>query len=70
MMRKLRTAELKIGRRLANLGAVHQEAEVFGFNMFAAGLQAVVHRGCQTDLMAVATSLDTGLRGVFRGGVS
>ncbi len=69
MMRKLRATELKIGRCLANLGAVHQQAKVFGFNVLSAGLQAVVHGGLQTDLMTMATSFDTGLHGVFRGGV-
>lgn len=69
MMRKLRATELKIGRRLANLGATQQDTEVFWVNMLAAGLQAMVHGGLQADLMAMATGLDTGLHGVFRRGV-
>jgi hypothetical protein len=64
-MLKMRAAKLKISRRLADLSAVHDETEVFCNNVLAAGLEAVVHGGLQTDLMAVATSLYTGLHGVF-----
>jgi hypothetical protein len=35
---KMRAAELKIGRCLADLGAAHHETEVFRFDMFSAGL--------------------------------
>jgi len=68
-MLKLRATELKISRRLADLGAVHHETEVFWFNVLSAGLEAVVHGGLQADLMAIGTRLDTGLHGMFRGGV-
>jgi hypothetical protein len=68
-MLKMRATELKIGRCQADLGAVHDETEVFCFNVLSTGLEAVVHGGLQADLMATATSLDTGLRGVFSGGV-
>jgi hypothetical protein len=62
---KMRTTELKIGRCLADLGAVHHETEVFCFNVLSAGLEAVVHGGLQADLMAMATSLYTGLHGLI-----
>jgi hypothetical protein len=68
-MLKLRATELEISRRLADLGTVHQETEMFWFNVLSAGLEAVVHCGLQADLMALGTRLDTGLHGVFRGGV-
>jgi len=62
---KMRATELKIGRCLANLGAVHHEPEVINFNMLSAGLKAVVHGSLQADLMAMATSFYTGLHGLF-----
>jgi len=62
---KMRTTELKIGRCLTDLGAVNHETEVFCFNVLSAGLQAVVHGGLQADLMAMATSLYTGLHGLI-----
>jgi hypothetical protein len=65
MMRKLRATELKIGRRLADFGAVDHETEVICFNVLSASLKAVVHGGLQADLMAMATSLYTGLHGVI-----
>ena len=68
-MLKRRSAKLKIGRHLADLGAIHDEMEVWCFNVLSAGLKAMVHGGLQADLMATATSLDTGLHGVFSGGV-
>jgi hypothetical protein len=64
-MLKMRVTELKVGRCLANLGAVHQETEVFSFNVLSAGHKTVVHGGLQTDLMAMATSLNTGLHALF-----
>lgn len=60
---------MKISRRLADLGAAHQETEVFWFNVLSAGLKTVVHGGLQADPMATAARLDTGLQGVFSGGV-
>ena len=67
-MLKMRATELKIGRCLADLGAVHDETEMFCFNVLSTGLEAVVHGGLQANLMASATSFYTGLRGVFRVG--
>ena len=64
-MLKMRAAELKIGRRLADLGAIHQEPEVWCFNVLSAGLKAMVHGGLQADLMATAARLDTGLQAMF-----
>jgi hypothetical protein len=64
-MLEMRAAQLEIGRGLADLGAVHQESEMRCQDVFPAGLKAVVHRGLQTDLMAVAASINTGLHGVF-----
>jgi hypothetical protein len=63
-MLKRRASELEIGRGLADLGAAHQQTEVLRFDMFAAGLKAVVQRGLQADLMAMAACIDTGLHGV------
>jgi len=37
-MLKMRAAELKIGRCLADLGAVHHQAEVFRLDVLSAGL--------------------------------
>ncbi len=68
-MLKLRVAELKIGRCLADLGTVHQESEVFWIYVLAAGLEAKVQGGLQANLMTPAASLDAGLHGVFSGGV-
>jgi hypothetical protein len=64
-MLKLGATELKIGRRLADLGAIHQEPEVWCFNVLSAGLKAMVHGGLQADLMATAACLDTGLQAMF-----
>lgn len=60
-----RAAELKVGRGLADLGAAHYQAEVFGFNVLAAGFEAVVHSGLQTDLMAMITGCYAVRHGVF-----
>ena len=62
---KMRTTELKIGRCLTDLGAVNHETKVFCFNVFSAGLKAMVHGGLQADLMAMTTSFYTGLHGLF-----
>lgn len=62
---KLRASELKIGRCLADFGAVDHETEVICFNVFSAGFKAVVHSCLQAYLMAMATSLYTGLHGLF-----
>jgi hypothetical protein len=62
---KMRATELKIGRCLADFGAVDHETEVICFNMLSAGLKAVVHGGLQADLMAIATSLNTCLHSWF-----
>lgn len=64
-MLKMRTAELEIGRCLADLGAVHHETEMFCFNVLPASLEAMVHGGLQADLVAMSTSLYTGLHGLF-----
>ena len=62
---KMRATELKIGRCLADLRTIHHETEMFCFNVLSAGLEAVVHGGLQADLMAMATSLNTGLHVLF-----
>ncbi len=64
-MLEMRATQLEISRGLANFGAIHQQAEMFGFDVFTAGLEAVVHGGLQADLITTATSFDTGLHGVF-----
>jgi hypothetical protein len=63
MMRKLRTAELEVGRHLAYLCAVHHQTEVLCFDMLSTGIKTVIHRSLQTDLIAVGTSLYAGLHG-------
>lgn len=62
---KSRVNEQKIGRCLADLGAADHETEMFCFNMLSASLEAVIHGGLQADLMAMTTSLYTGLHGGF-----
>jgi hypothetical protein len=44
-MLKMGTAELKIGRCLAYLGAVHHDAKVFRSNVRSVGLETMVHGG-------------------------
>jgi hypothetical protein len=65
-MLEMRATQLEIGRGLAHLGAVRQESEMSCLDVLSSGLKAVVHGGLQTDLMAVAASINTGLHGVFR----
>jgi len=65
-MLEMRATQLEISRCLADLGAVHQESEMFCLDVLSSGLKAVVHGGLQAGLMAVATSINTGLHGVFR----
>jgi hypothetical protein len=42
---------------------------VFSFNVFSTDLKTMIHGGLQTDLMAMAASLYTGLHGLFSVGV-
>ena len=65
-MLEMRATKLEIGRGLAHLGAVHHESEMFCLDVLSYGLKAVVHGSLQADLMAIATSINTGLHGVFR----
>jgi hypothetical protein len=60
----MRACELKICRRLTDFGAVHHQSQMFGFDMFTARFQTVVHGGLQANLMAIATSVYTGLHGM------
>jgi len=64
-MLKMRAAELKVGRCLADLGTVHHQTEVFRLDVLSAGIEAMVHGSLQTDLMATATSFYAGLHGMF-----
>jgi hypothetical protein len=64
-MLKVRVAELKIGRCLADLGAIHQKPEMLWFDVFAASLKTVGHGRFQADLMAFAARIDAGLHRVF-----
>jgi hypothetical protein len=64
-MLKGRASELEVGRYLTDLRAAHQEAEMFWFDVLSTAFEAVVQCGLQTDLMAVAARLDTGLHGWF-----
>lgn len=64
-MRKFGTAELKISRCLADFGAVHHQSKVVCLDMLSTGYETVVHGGLQADLIAMGTSLYTGLHSVF-----
>lgn len=64
-MQKMRTGQLKICRSLADLGTVQHQAQMFGFDVLAAGFQAMVHRGLQANLVAQAARRYASLRGMF-----
>ena len=64
-MLKMRAGKLKISRSLADFCAAHHQPQVFGFHMLTASFNAVIHGGLQANLMAGATSIYAGLRGVF-----
>lgn len=64
-MLKMRATELKVGRCLADLGTVHHQTKVFRLDVLSAAIEAMVHGGLQTDLMATTTSVYAGLHGVF-----
>jgi hypothetical protein len=68
-IRKLRTAELKVSRHTAYLGAIHHQTEVLCLDMLATGIETVVHRGFQADLIAVGASFYTDLHGMFLHGM-
>jgi hypothetical protein len=59
------TGQLKVSRGLAYLGAVQHQSQMFGFDVLAAGFQAMVHRGLQTNLMTNTARCDTGFSGMF-----
>jgi hypothetical protein len=63
MMRELRTAELEVGRHLADFGTIHHQTEVLCLDMFSAHIKTVIHRGLQTDLRTMGTSFYTRLHG-------
>jgi hypothetical protein len=50
---------------LAHFGTIHHQPEVLGFDVLAAGFQAMVHGGFQARLMAVGAGIDTGLHVIF-----
>jgi hypothetical protein len=57
-MMQIGATEHEIRTGLANLGAVHHEPEMLGFDMFATGLQAMVHRRLVADVMAAQAEPD------------
>jgi hypothetical protein len=59
-------AEHEVSRSLADFGAVDHQTKVLRFNVFAPGIQAVVHRGLQTNLMALITGLYARCHGALR----
>src|SRR5690348_14657013 len=58
---KSRTAQHEIGRGLADLGTVHHQPEMAGLDVFAARLQAMVHRFMQAGLMTPIARVNAGL---------
>ncbi len=60
-MLKMRVAELKIGRRLAGISAVHHQTEVFGLDVFSSGSETVVHSGLH-GMLRVMSWLIHGLK--------
>ncbi|WP_186289692.1 hypothetical protein [Methylomonas koyamae] len=65
-MQKMRSGQLEICQSLADLGAVQHQSQMFGFDMFPARFQAMVHRSVQTNLVAKAACGNTRLRCMFR----
>jgi hypothetical protein len=61
------TAQHEIGGGLTDLGAVHHEAEMGGFDMLAACFQAMVHGLLQAHTVAAVAGLDTRLH-ILTGG--
>jgi hypothetical protein len=56
-----RTAQHEICGRLTDFGAIHHQAEMLGFHMFASRLQAV-HHGClHTCLITIVACVNTRL---------
>lgn len=51
-------ARHEVRRRLANLGAVHHQPEVFGLDVFTAHRQTVRHRHLQARAVALLACLD------------
>lgn len=43
-IQEMRAGQLKIGRCLANFGAVQHQAQMFGFDMLSAGFNTMIHR--------------------------
>jgi len=64
-MLKMRAAKQKIGRSLADLGAIHQETKVICFNMFSTGFETMIHARLQADLVTTAAGGYTDLHVVF-----
>ena len=52
-------ARHEVRRRLANLGAVHHQPEVFGLDVLTAHRQTVRHRHLQAGTVALLACLDT-----------
>jgi hypothetical protein len=51
------TAQHEVGRCLADFGTAHHHTEMFRFNVFSAGHEAVIHSRLQTNLMAIIASI-------------
>jgi hypothetical protein len=58
---KGRSAQHEVGRRLAQLRAVHHHSEMDGLDMAASHLEAHVHRRFEALRVAALTLLDTTL---------
>jgi hypothetical protein len=43
-IQEMRAGQLKIGRCLANFGAVQHQAQMFRFDMLSAGFNTMIHR--------------------------
>jgi hypothetical protein len=58
-MVQIGATEHEIRTCLANLGTVHHQPEMLRFEMFATGLQTMVHRRLVADVMAAQAEPDT-----------
>lgn len=57
-----RGAQHEIRGQLANIGAVHHQLEMRFLDVLPAFLKAIAHCHAETDLMAIRTGCDTGLK--------
>ncbi|MCU6435262.1 hypothetical protein LPB67_15915 [Undibacterium sp. Jales W-56] len=62
-----RIAQHKIGRRLAQLGAIDHQTHMLRLKMRAPDFEAVGHRGLKTSCVAFCTSIDADLHFTCQG---